>query len=71
MAQDSEKPTAADKGKGKAVEESKKEKSQVNGKKDDEKIIDCERHGLSCDIDEGLTVCSCGGAQRRGPTAEE
>ncbi|KAF4773783.1 proteasome/cyclosome [Colletotrichum scovillei] len=40
MAQDSEKPTAADKGKGKAVEESKKEKSQVNGKKDDEKIID-------------------------------
>ncbi|KAI3547598.1 proteasome/cyclosome [Colletotrichum paranaense] len=40
MAQDSEKPTAADKGKGKAVEESKKEKAQVNGKKDDEKIID-------------------------------
>ncbi|EXF85687.1 proteasome/cyclosome [Colletotrichum fioriniae PJ7] len=40
MAQDSEKPTAADKGKGKAVEDSKKEKSQVNGKKDDEKIID-------------------------------
>ncbi|KAK1721147.1 proteasome/cyclosome [Colletotrichum lupini] len=40
MAQDSEKPTAADKGKGKAVEESKKEKAQVNGKKDDEKIVD-------------------------------
>ncbi|TDZ14708.1 26S proteasome regulatory subunit rpn-1 [Colletotrichum orbiculare MAFF 240422] len=40
MAQDSEKPTAADKGKGKAVEETKKDKSQVNGKKEDEKIVD-------------------------------
>ncbi|GKT85675.1 26S proteasome regulatory subunit RPN-1 [Colletotrichum tofieldiae] len=40
MAQDSEKPTAADKGKGKAVEDTKKEKPQVNGKKEDEKIID-------------------------------
>ncbi|WYZ45056.1 hypothetical protein EsH8_VIII_000372 [Colletotrichum jinshuiense] len=40
MAQDSEKPTAADKGKGKAVEDSKKEKAQVNGKKEDEKIVD-------------------------------
>ncbi|KAK2024190.1 proteasome/cyclosome [Colletotrichum zoysiae] len=40
MAQDSEKPTAADKGKGKAVEDSKKEKPQTNGKKEDEKIID-------------------------------
>ncbi|KAF6809766.1 26s proteasome regulatory subunit [Colletotrichum sojae] len=40
MAQDSEKPTAADKGKGKAVDDAKKDKAQVNGKKEDEKIID-------------------------------
>ena len=41
MAQDSEMPTAADKGKGKAVEkpeDSKKDKEPViNGKKDDDK----------------------------------
>lgn len=41
MAQDSDKPTSADKGKGKAVEDPKQEKSLANGKKDDEKIIDC------------------------------
>ncbi|ROT41827.1 26S proteasome regulatory subunit rpn-1 [Sodiomyces alkalinus F11] len=40
MAQDNDMPTAADKGKGKAVDEPKKEKSLVNGKKEDEKIID-------------------------------
>ncbi|KAL2761149.1 hypothetical protein ACRALDRAFT_2117839 [Sodiomyces alcalophilus JCM 7366] len=40
MAQDSDMPTAADKGKGKAVDEPKKEKTLVNGKKEDEKIID-------------------------------
>ncbi|KAF9881588.1 26s proteasome regulatory subunit rpn-1 [Colletotrichum karsti] len=40
MAQDSEKPTAADKGKGKAVEDNKKDKAQPNGKKEDEKIVD-------------------------------
>lgn len=35
-------PTSADKGKGKAVDEPKKDKSQVNGKKDEEKMIDCK-----------------------------
>jgi hypothetical protein len=38
MAQDSEVPKAADKGKGKAVEDAKKDKQQSNGKKEDEKI---------------------------------
>lgn len=42
MAQDNDMPTAADKGKGKAVDEPKKETSLVNGKKEDEKIIDCK-----------------------------
>lgn len=43
MAQDSDKPTAADKGKGKAVEDAKNEKPAANGKKEDEKIVDGER----------------------------
>lgn len=38
MAQDSEVPKAADKGKGKAVDDVKKDKQQTNGKKEDEKI---------------------------------
>lgn len=38
MAQDSEVPKAADKGKGKAVDESKKDKPVTNGKKENEKI---------------------------------
>lgn len=38
MAQDSEVPKAADKGKGKAVDDAKKDKQQANGKKEDEKI---------------------------------
>lgn len=37
MAQDSEVPSAADKGKGKAVEEPKDDKAAVNGKKEDDK----------------------------------
>lgn len=40
MAQDSEKPSAADKGKGKAVEEPKDEKAAVNGKKEDDEKKD-------------------------------
>ena len=40
-------PKSADKGKGKAVDEKvdepkKGKDAQVNGKKDDEKIVDCE-----------------------------
>ncbi|KAF5026872.1 hypothetical protein F66182_1068 [Fusarium sp. NRRL 66182] len=42
MAQDSEVPKAADKGKGKAVEDPKKDKQQTNGKKEDEKIETAE-----------------------------
>lgn len=38
MAQDSEVPKAADKGKGKAVDDAKKDKQQENGKKEDDKI---------------------------------
>ncbi|KAH6895831.1 armadillo-type protein [Thelonectria olida] len=38
MAQDSEVPKAADKGKGKAVDDAKKEKSLANGKKEDDKV---------------------------------
>ena len=41
MAQDSDVPTSADKGKGKAVEDPKQDKNVVNGKKEDGKIIDC------------------------------
>ncbi|CRK27466.1 hypothetical protein BN1723_013976 [Verticillium longisporum] len=40
MAPDPEKPTAADKGKGKAVDETKSDKPVANGKKEDGKIID-------------------------------
>ncbi|PNH50171.1 hypothetical protein VD0003_g6998 [Verticillium dahliae] len=40
MAPDPEKPTAADKGKGKAVDEPKSDKPAANGKKEDGKIID-------------------------------
>ncbi|KAL9948447.1 proteasome regulatory particle base subunit [Verticillium nonalfalfae] len=40
MAPDPEKPTAADKGKGKAVDEPKSDKTVANGKKEDGKIID-------------------------------
>ncbi|KAM0323492.1 hypothetical protein ACHAQA_008772 [Verticillium albo-atrum] len=40
MAPDSEKPTAADKGKGKAVDEPKSDKPVANGKKEDGKIVD-------------------------------
>ncbi|KAK2932517.1 hypothetical protein FoTM2_006975 [Fusarium oxysporum f. sp. vasinfectum] len=42
MAQDSEVPKAADKGKGKAVDDAKKDKQQANGKKEDEKIETAE-----------------------------
>lgn len=42
MAPDPEKPTAADKGKGKAVDEPKSDKPAANGKKEDGKIIDCK-----------------------------
>jgi 26S proteasome regulatory subunit N1 len=44
MAQDSEVPKAADKGKGKAVDDAKKDKQQSNGKKEDEKIESMESH---------------------------
>lgn len=45
MAQDSDVPSAADKGKGKAVEEPKDDKPVLNGKKDDEKKDgEWERH---------------------------
>ena len=37
MAQDSDVPTSADKGKGKATEKSKEDKLTLNGKKEDEK----------------------------------
>ncbi len=37
----------ADKGKGKAVEDPKKEKPLANGKKEDDKIIDCAQQLLS------------------------
>lgn len=37
MAQDTDAPKAADKGKGKAVDESKDEKPILNGKKEDDK----------------------------------
>jgi len=49
MAGDSESSKPVDKGKGKAVEDPKKEKPAVNGKKEDEKIIDgkhCRLTGL-------------------------
>ncbi|RSL49887.1 26S proteasome regulatory subunit rpn-1 [Fusarium duplospermum] len=42
MAQDSEVPKAADKGKGKAVDDAKKDKQQENGKKEDDKIETAE-----------------------------
>jgi 26S proteasome regulatory subunit N1 len=55
MAQDSEVPKAADKGKGKAVDDAKKEKPVANGKKEDDKV---ESMGIPpcirCDL--GLTV---------------
>ncbi|KAH8735984.1 26S proteasome regulatory subunit rpn1 [Ilyonectria robusta] len=38
MAQDSELPKAADKGKGKAVDDAKKDKPLANGKKEDDKV---------------------------------
>ncbi|KAH7017333.1 armadillo-type protein [Ilyonectria destructans] len=38
MAQDSELPKAADKGKGKAVDDAKKDKTLANGKKEDDKV---------------------------------
>jgi 26S proteasome regulatory subunit N1 len=54
MAQDSDVPTSADKGKGKAVDEPKQDKAQANGKKDDEKIIDCMRlPSLPCAVRAG------------------
>ena len=37
MAQDAELPKAADKGKGKAVDDPKNENAAVNGKKEDDK----------------------------------
>lgn len=37
MAQDSDVPKAADKGKGKAVDDGKDDKTVVNGKKEDDK----------------------------------
>ena len=43
MAGDSESSKPVDKGKGKAVDDPKKEKPAVNGKKDDGKIIDGKR----------------------------
>ncbi|KAH7150067.1 26S proteasome regulatory subunit rpn1 [Dactylonectria estremocensis] len=42
MAQDSEVPKAVDKGKGKAVEDTKKEKPLANGKKEDDKVETAE-----------------------------
>ncbi|KAJ3540039.1 hypothetical protein NM208_g5240 [Fusarium decemcellulare] len=42
MAQDSEVPKATDKGKGKAVDDAKKDKPQANGKKEDDKIETAE-----------------------------
>lgn len=58
MAQDSDKPTAADKGKGKAVENGKpddvlKEKDKdgkplANGKKADDKDDSMRRHPITC-----------------------
>lgn len=70
MAQDSELPKPADKGKGKAVDDAKKEKPISNGKKDDDKI---ESMGIPpcvrCDL--GLTDPSRGGAQRGGPATQE
>jgi 26S proteasome regulatory subunit N1 len=41
MAGDTETPKPTDKGKGKAVDDPKKEKPLSNGKKEDEKIVDC------------------------------
>lgn len=57
MAQDSDKPTAADKGKGKAVENGKPDevpkekdgKPLANGKKADEKDDSMRRHFTTCD----------------------
>jgi 26S proteasome regulatory subunit N1 len=40
MAQDSETPTAADKGKGKAVDKSTEDKPALNGKKEDDEKKD-------------------------------
>lgn len=59
MAGDNETPKAADKGKGKAVEDPKKEKPLLNGKKEDDKIIDCElRHTARRRPENVLTVVS-------------
>lgn len=57
MAQDSDKPTAIDKGKGKAVENGKPDdvpkekdgKPLANGKKADEKDDSMRRHSTTCD----------------------
>lgn len=57
MAQDSDKPTAADKGKGKAVENGKPDdvpkekdgKPLANGKKADEKDDSMRCHSMTCD----------------------
>lgn len=38
MAQDSEAPKSVDKGKGKAVDDAKKDKQLANGKKEDAKV---------------------------------
>merc|ERR1712000_361962 len=47
MAQDSDVPTSADKGKGKAVEEPKNDKSVANGKKEDEEKKDATGEELN------------------------
>lgn len=47
MAQDSDVPTSADKGKGKAEETSKEEKPVLNGKKQDEEKKDGTRSHIS------------------------
>jgi 26S proteasome regulatory subunit N1 len=57
MAQDSEVPKAADKGKGKAVDDAKKDKQQTNGKKEDEKTESMKPRcsTMRCCTDPGLS----------------
>ena len=44
MAGDSEATKPTDKGKGKVVDDPKKDKSLINGKKEDEKVVDCTQN---------------------------
>lgn len=70
MAQDSELPKAADKGKGKAVDDAKKDKPLANGKKEDDKVegMGIQLHSW-CDL--LLTVPSCRGRAQRGGSATQ